>query len=214
MAKEIKFGEAARRKMVDGVDKLANVVKVTLGPKGRNVVLEQKFGAPLIVNDGVTIAKEIELEDKYENMGAKLVSQVANKTNDVAGDGTTPATVLAQAIIQEGMKNITAGANPVFVRRCIEKAIKAATDKLKEITRPVTSKEEIAQVAAISAGDEIGKCRQRGKVVTKVLLPWRVRGLETELEVVEGMQFDHGYLSSYMVTDTEKRLLNLINHIS
>lgn len=215
MAKEIIFGEEARRKMVDGVDKLANVVKVTLGPKGRNVVLEKKFGAPQIVNDGVTIAKEIELEDKYENMGARLVAEVANKTNDVAGDGTTTATVLAQAIIREGLKNITAGANPIFVRRGIEKAIKAATEELKKISRPVTSKEEIAQVASISAGDqEIGKliAEAMEKVGNEgVITLEESRGLETELEVVEGMQFDRGYLSSYMVTDTEKMVAELDN---
>lgn len=215
MAKEIKFGEQARQKMLDGVNKLADVVKVTLGPKGRNVVLEQKFGAPLIVNDGVTIAKEIELEDKFENMGAQLVAQVASKTNDVAGDGTTTATVLAQAIISEGLKNITAGANPVFVRRGIEKAIKVATDELHKISRHVTNKEEIAQVAAISAGDaEIGKliAEAMEKVGNEgVITLEESRGLETELEVVEGMQFDRGYLSPYMATDTDKMVAELDN---
>lgn len=208
MAKEIKFGEEARRKMLDGVNKLADVVKVTLGPKGRNVVLEQSFSAPLIVNDGVTIAKEIKLEDKYENMGAQLVSQVATKTNDIAGDGTTTATVLAQAMIQEGLKNITAGANPMIVRRGIDKAIKVAVEELKSISRTIKSQEEIAQVAAISAGDnEVGKLiAQAMEKVGKegVITLEESRGLETELEVVEGMQFDRGYLSPYMATNPDK----------
>ncbi|MDF2699396.1 MAG: 60 kDa chaperonin [Haloplasmataceae bacterium] len=208
MAKDIKFGEDARRKMLDGVNKLADVVKVTLGPKGRNVVLEQQFGAPLIVNDGVTIAKEIKLLDKYENMGAQLVAQVASKTNDVAGDGTTTATVLAQAMIKEGLKNITAGANPMVVRRGIEKAIKVAVEELKKNSKQVQTKEEIAQVAAISAGDdEVGKliAEAMEKVGNEgVITLEESRGLETELEVVEGMQFDRGYLSPYMVTNSDK----------
>jgi chaperonin GroEL len=215
MAKEIKFGEDARRKMLDGVNKLANVVKVTLGPKGRNVVLEQKFTAPLIVNDGVTIAKEIELKDRYENMGAKLVAQVASKTNDIAGDGTTTATVLAQAIIQEGLKNITAGANPIIVRRGIDQAIKVAVEELKKNSRQISSKEEIAQVAAISAGDmEVGQliAEAMEKVGNEgVITLEESRGLETELEVVEGMQFDRGYLSPYMATNTEKMIAELDN---
>ncbi len=208
MAKEIKFGEDARRKMLDGVNKLADVVKVTLGPKGRNVVLEQSFSAPMIVNDGVTIAREIKLEDKYENMGAQLVALVASKTNDIAGDGTTTATVLAQAMIKEGLKNIASGANPMMVRRGIEKATKVAVEELKNISRPIQSKKEIAQVAAISAGDEeVGKliAEAMEKVGNEgVITLEESRGLETELEVVEGMQFDRGYLSSYMVTNSDK----------
>jgi chaperonin GroEL len=213
MAKEIKFGEEARRKMLDGVNKLADVVKVTLGPKGRNVVLEQSFSAPMIVNDGVTIAKEIKLEDKYENMGAQLVAQVATKTNDIAGDGTTTATVLAQAMIKEGLKNITSGANPIVVRRGIDKAIKVATDELQKISRKIQGKEEIAQVAAISAGDEeVGKliAEAMEKVGNEgVITLEESRGLETELEVVEGMQFDRGYLSPYMVTNSDKMISEL-----
>jgi chaperonin GroEL len=208
MAKDIKFGEEARRKMLDGVNKLADVVKVTLGPKGRNVVLEQAFGAPLIVNDGVTIAKEIKLEDKYENMGAQLVAQVASKTNDIAGDGTTTATVLAQAMIKEGLKNITAGANPMIVRRGIDQAIKVCVNELKEISRTINSKDDIASVAAISAGDaEVGRliAEAMEKVGNEgVITLEESRGLETELEVVEGMQFDRGYLSPYMVTNSDK----------
>lgn len=208
MAKDIKFGEEARRKMLDGVNKLADLVKVTLGPKGRNVVLEQSFSAPMIVNDGVTIAKEIKLADNFENMGAQLVAQVATKTNDIAGDGTTTATVLAQAMIKEGLKNITAGANPMVVRRGIEKAVKIAIDELKKTSRPINSKEEISQVAAISAGDdEVGKliAEAMEKVGNEgVITLEESRGLETELEVVEGMQFDRGYLSPYMATNTDK----------
>jgi len=215
MAKEIKFGEDARRKMLDGVNKLADVVKVTLGPKGRNVVLEQSFSAPMIVNDGVTIAKEIKLEDKYENMGAQLVAQVATKTNDIAGDGTTTATVLAQAMIQEGLKNIASGANPIMVRRGIEKAVKVAILELEKISRKIQSKEEIAQVAAISASDEeVGQliAEAMEKVGNEgVITLEESRGLETELEVVEGMQFDRGYLSPYMVTNSDKMIAELSN---
>jgi len=208
MAKEIKFGEDARRAMLRGVDKLADAVKVTLGPKGRNVVLEKKFGSPLITNDGVTIAKEIELEDPYENMGAQLVKEVATKTNDVAGDGTTTATVLAQALIREGLKNVTAGANPVGIRRGIEKAVNAAVDELKKIAKPVAGRNNIAQVAAISAADEsvgtliadaMEKVGNDGVITVE-----ESKGFQTELEVVEGMQFDRGYISHYMVTDTDK----------
>ncbi|MPR75171.1 chaperonin GroEL, partial [Listeria monocytogenes] len=208
MAKDIKFSEDARRAMLRGVDQLANAVKVTLGPKGRNVVLEKKFGSPLITNDGVTIAKEIELEDPFENMGAKLVSEVASKTNDVAGDGTTTATVLAQAMIQEGLKNVTAGANPVGVRRGIEKAVATAIEELKAISKPIESKESIAQVAAISSGDE-----EVGKLIAEamervgndgVITIEESKGFATELDVVEGMQFDRGYTSPYMVTDSDK----------
>ncbi|KGL37405.1 chaperonin GroL [Listeria newyorkensis] len=208
MAKDIKFSEDARRAMLRGVDQLANAVKVTLGPKGRNVVLEKKFGSPLITNDGVTIAKEIELEDPFENMGAKLVSEVASKTNDVAGDGTTTATVLAQAMIQEGLKNVTAGANPVGIRRGIERAVATAITELKEISKPIEGKESIAQVAAISSGDE-----EVGQLIAEamervgndgVITIEESKGFATELDVVEGMQFDRGYSSPYMVTDPDK----------
>ncbi|WEG12499.1 chaperonin GroEL [Pullulanibacillus sp. KACC 23026] len=208
MAKEIKFSEDARRAMLRGVDALADAVKVTLGPKGRNVVLEKKFGSPLITNDGVTIAKEIELEDKFENMGAQLVSEVASKTNDVAGDGTTTATVLAQAMIREGLKNVTSGANPMVIRRGIEKAVKAAVEELKSISKPIEGKSSIAQVAAISAADEevgqlIAEAMERvgndGVITTE-----ESKGFATELEVVEGMQFDRGYASPYMITDSDK----------
>ena len=208
MAKEIKFGEEARRGMLRGVDKLADAVKVTLGPKGRNVVLEKKFGSPLITNDGVTIAKEIELEDAFENMGAKLVSEVASKTNDVAGDGTTTATVLAQAMIREGLKNVTAGANPVGIRKGIEKAVAAAVEELKAISKPIEGKASIAQVAAISSADE-----EVGELIAEamervgndgVITIEESKGFSTELDVVEGMQFDRGYASPYMVTDSDK----------
>ncbi|RAK15202.1 chaperonin GroEL [Anoxybacillus vitaminiphilus] len=208
MAKEIKFSEEARRAMLRGVDKLADAVKVTLGPKGRNVVLEKKFGSPLITNDGVTIAKEIELEDPFENMGAKLVAEVASKTNDVAGDGTTTATVLAQAMIREGLKNVTAGANPMGIRKGIEKAVAVAVEELKAISKPIQGKESIAQVAAISAADEevgnlIAEAMERvGK--DGVITLEESKGFTTELDVVEGMQFDRGYASPYMITDTEK----------
>ncbi|MGY4797622.1 chaperonin GroEL [Lysinibacillus sp. FSL K6-0057] len=208
MAKDIKFSEDARSLMLQGVDKLANTVKVTLGPKGRNVVLEKKFGSPLITNDGVTIAKEIELENPYENMGAKLVAEVASKTNEIAGDGTTTATVLAQAIIREGLKNVTAGANPVGIRKGIDKAVAAALTELHAISRPVSNKEEIAQVAAISAADD-----EVGQLIAEamervgndgVITIEESKGFTTELDVVEGMQFDRGYASHYMVTDTDK----------
>ena len=215
MAKEIKFSADARAAMVRGVDILADTVKVTLGPKGRNVVLEKSFGSPLITNDGVTIAKEIDLEDHFENMGAKLVSEVASKTNDIAGDGTTTATVLTQAIVREGLKNVTAGANPIGIRRGIEKAVATAVEELKAIAQPVANKEAIAQVAAVSSrsekvGDYISEAMERvGK--DGVITIEESRGMETELEVVEGMQFDRGYLSQYMVTDNEKMMAELEN---
>jgi len=208
MAKDIKFSEEARRSMLRGVDALANAVKVTLGPKGRNVVLEKKFGSPLITNDGVTIAKEIELEDAFENMGAKLVAEVASKTNDIAGDGTTTATVLAQAMIREGLKNVTAGANPMGIRKGIEEAVKVAVEELQAISKPIESKESIAQVAAISAADE-----EVGQLIAEamervgndgVITIEESKGFTTELDVVEGMQFDRGYASPYMVTDSDK----------
>lgn len=208
MAKEIKFSEDARRAMLRGVDALANAVKVTLGPKGRNVVLEKKFGSPLITNDGVSIAKEIELEDAFENMGAQLVKEVATKTNDVAGDGTTTATVLAQAMIREGLKNVTAGANPMVIRKGIEKAVKAAVEELKVISKPIEGKQSIAQVASISsADDEVGQliAEAMEKVGNDgVITVEESKGFVTELEVVEGMQFDRGYVSPYMITDTDK----------
>ncbi|GAA5346993.1 chaperonin GroEL [Planifilum fimeticola] len=208
MAKDIKFSEEARRSMLRGVDALADAVKVTLGPKGRNVVLEKKFGSPLITNDGVTIAKEIELEDPFENMGAQLVKEVATKTNDVAGDGTTTATVLAQAIIREGLKNVAAGANPMVLRKGIEKAVNAAVDEIKKIAKPIEGKDSIAQVAAISANDEeIGKliAEAMEKVGNDgVITVEESKGFTTELEVVEGMQFDRGYISPYMITDSDK----------
>ncbi|EFU73442.1 chaperonin GroL [Enterococcus italicus DSM 15952] len=208
MAKDIKFAEDARAAMLRGVDKLADTVKVTLGPKGRNVVLEKGFGSPLITNDGVTIAKDIELEDHFENMGAKLVSEVASKTNDIAGDGTTTATVLTQAIVREGLKNVTAGANPLGIRRGIELATKTAVEQLHAISSIVNTKEAIAQVAAVSSGSE-----QVGRYIADamekvgndgVITIEESKGIETELDVVEGMQFDRGYLSQYMVTDNDK----------
>ena len=215
MVKEIKFSEDARASMLRGVDILANTVKVTLGPKGRNVVLEKAFGSPLITNDGVTIAKEIELEDHFENMGAKLVAEVASKTNDIAGDGTTTATVLTQAIVREGLKNVTAGANPVGIRRGIELATRAAVEELHKISRPVESKEAIAQVAAISSGSqEVGSliAEAMEKVGNDgVITIEESKGIETELDVVEGMQFDRGYLSQYMVTDNDKMVAHLDN---
>ena len=215
MSKEIKFSSDARSAMVRGVDILADTVKVTLGPKGRNVVLEKSFGSPLITNDGVTIAKEIELEDHFENMGAKLVSEVASKTNDIAGDGTTTATVLTQAIVREGIKNVTAGANPIGIRRGIETAVAAAVEALKNNAIPVSSKEAIAQVAAVSSRSEkVGKyISEAMEKVGKdgVITIEESRGMETELEVVEGMQFDRGYLSQYMVTDNEKMVADLEN---
>ena len=215
MAKDIKFSADARTAMVRGVDILADTVKVTLGPKGRNVVLEKSFGSPLITNDGVTIAKEIELEDHFENMGAKLVSEVASKTNDIAGDGTTTATVLTQAIVREGIKNVTAGANPIGIRRGIEKAVAAAVEELKAQSKAVDGKDDIAQVASVSsrsekvgqyiseAMDEVG---ENGVITIE-----ESRGMETELDVVKGMQFDRGYLSQYLVTDTEKMIADLEN---
>ena len=215
MSKEIKFSSDARSAMVRGVDILADTVKVTLGPKGRNVVLEKSFGSPLITNDGVTIAKEIELEDHFENMGAKLVSEVASKTNDIAGDGTTTATVLTQAIVREGIKNVTAGANPIGIRRGIETAVAAAVEVLKNNAIPVANKEAIAQVAAVSSrsekvGEYISEAMEKvGK--DGVITIEESRGMETELEVVEGMQFDRGYLSQYMVTDSEKMVADLEN---
>ncbi|KXT88300.1 chaperonin GroEL [Streptococcus oralis] len=215
MSKEIKFSSDARSAMVRGVDILADTVKVTLGPKGRNVVLEKSFGSPLITNDGVTIAKEIELEDHFENMGAKLVSEVASKTNDIAGDGTTTATVLTQAIVREGIKNVTAGANPIGIRRGIEAAVTAAVEALKNNAIPVANKEAIAQVAAVSSrsekvGEYISEAMEKvGK--DGVITIEESRGMETELEVVEGMQFDRGYLSQYMVTDSEKMVADLEN---
>ena len=208
MAKEIKFAADARAPMLRGVDVLADTVKVTLRPKGRNVVLEKSFGSPLITNDGVTIAKEIELEDHFENMGAKLVSEVASKTNDIAGDGTTTATVLTQAIVREGLKNVTAGANPLGIRRGIELATKTAVEELHNISSVVDSKEAIAQVAAVSSGSEkVGQliADAMEKVGNDgVITIEESKGIETELDVVEGMQFDRGYLSQYMVTDNDK----------
>ncbi len=208
MAKQLKYGEEARRSLESGMNQLANTVKITLGPKGRNVVLEKKYGAPLITNDGVTIAKEIELEDPFENMGAQLVREVATKTNDVAGDGTTTATLLAQAIIREGMKNVAAGANPMGIKRGIEAAVDEAIAGLKKISKPVENKQAIAQVASISAGDE-----RVGELISDamekvgndgVITIEESKTMKTELNVVEGMQFDRGYASAYMVTDTDK----------
>lgn len=213
MAKDLKFSEDARQAMLRGVDKLANAVKVTIGPKGRNVVLDKEYAAPLITNDGVTIAKEIELEDPYENMGAKLVQEVANKTNEIAGDGTTTATVLAQAMIQEGLKNVTSGANPVGLRQGIDKAVKVAIEALHDISQKVENKNEIAQVGAISAADEeiglyiseaMDKVGNDGVITIE-----ESSGFNTELEVVEGMQFDRGYQSPYMVTDSDKMTAEL-----
>ncbi|MDO5112593.1 MAG: chaperonin GroEL [Clostridia bacterium] len=208
MAKQLKYGEEARRALGAGIDALANTVKITLGPKGRNVVLDKKYGAPLITNDGVTIAKEIELEDAFENMGAQLVKEVATKTNDVAGDGTTTATLLAQAIIREGMKNVAAGANPMEVKRGIEAAVAEAVDGLKDISVSVKSKQDIAQVASISASDEkvgalvadaMEKVGNDGVITVE-----ESKTMKTELNIVEGMQFDRGYASAYMVTDADK----------
>ena len=215
MAKEIKFGEEARRSMERGINQLADTVKVTLGPKGRNVVLDKKFGAPLITNDGVTIAREIELEDKYENMGAQLVKEVATKTNDVAGDGTTTATLLAQAIIREGLKNVAAGANPMILQKGIKSAVNTAVEEIKRFSKIVESKESIAQVASISAGDEeIGSLiAEAMEKVGKdgVITVEESRSMGTTLDVVEGMQFDRGYVSPYMVTDTEKMVAEYEN---
>lgn len=208
MAKEIKFNEDARRSLLKGIDKLADTVKVTLGPKGRNVVLDKKFGTPSITNDGVTIAREIELEDPFENMGAQLLKEVATKTQDVAGDGTTTATLLAQSIIHEGMKNVVAGANPIIVKKGIEKSVKTVVDQIKTFSKSVETKEAIAQVASISAADEeIGQLiAEAMEKVGKdgVITVEESKGMGTTLEVVEGMEFDRGYISPYMVTDTEK----------
>ena len=208
MAKQIKFGEEARKSLLEGVNKLADTVKVTLGPKGRNVVLDKSFGAPLITNDGVTIAKEIELEDKFENMGARIVKEVSEKTNDVAGDGTTTATVLAQSMIKEGVKNVAAGADPMAMKRGIDKTVKVAVEALKGISSDVNGKEDIARVASISAnnqevGDLIAEAMEK---VSKdgVITIEESKTSNTELNVVEGMQFDKGYVSPYMVTDTDK----------
>ncbi len=217
MAKQFKYAEDARKALEKGVDTLANTVKLTLGPKGRNVVLEKKFGAPLITNDGVTIAKEIELEDPFENMGAQLIKEVSTKTNDVAGDGTTTAAVLAQAIIKEGLKNVAAGANPMALRRGIAKATELAVEELKSISKSINSKNEIASVASISAGDEtvgelISEAMERvGK--DGVITVDESKTLKTELNVVEGMQFDRGYISSYMVTNTDKMEAELENPV-
>ncbi|MDR0899670.1 MAG: chaperonin GroEL [Lactobacillaceae bacterium] len=215
MAKEVRFSEDARKRMVAGVDKLANTVKTTIGPKGRNVVLEQSYGAPTITNDGVTIAKAIELEDHFENMGAKLVAEVASKTNDIAGDGTTTATVLTQAIVNEGMKNVTAGANPVGIRQGIEKATAAAVEALAKISKDVKTKEDIQQIASISAAnEEVGSliADAMEKVGNDgVITIEESKGIETTLDVVEGMQFDRGYMSQYFVTDNDKMEANLDN---
>ncbi len=208
MAKQIIYGEEARKALQAGVDKLANTVKITLGPKGRNVVLDKKYGAPLITNDGVTIAKEIELEDPFENMGAQLVKEVSTKTNDVAGDGTTTATLLAQALIREGMKNVTAGANPMVVRKGMAKAVETAVECLKKNAKPVSSSKDIARIGTISSGDEeVGKfiADAMEKVTSDgVITVEESKIAVTEAEVVEGMQFDRGYISPYMVTDTDK----------
>jgi chaperonin GroEL len=208
MAKQIKFNENARRALLKGIDQLADTVKVTLGPKGRNVVLDKKFGTPTITNDGVTIAREIELEEPFENMGAQLIKEVATKTQDVAGDGTTTATLLAQAIIHEGMKNVVAGANPMLVKRGIKKAVDLIVEEIKTFSKPVETKEAIAQVASISADDaEIGELiAEAMEKVGKdgVITVEESRTMGTTLDVVEGMEFDRGYISPYMVTDTEK----------
>jgi len=208
MAKDILFGEEARRALERGINQLADTVRITLGPKGRNVVLDKKYGSPLITNDGVTIAKEIELDDRFENMGAQLVKEVATKTNDVAGDGTTTATLLAQAIVREGMKNVAAGANPMILRRGIEKAVNAAVDGIKEISQKVRGKDDIARVASVSANDDVigNLIADAMEKVTNdgVITVEESKTMGTSLEVVEGMQFDRGYISAYMITDTEK----------
>ena len=215
MAKELYYGEDARRKLLAGIDELANTVKITLGPKGRNVLIEKKFGSPLITNDGVTIAREIELEDAVENMGAQLVKEVATKTNDVAGDGTTTATLLAQAILHEGFKNVAAGANPMDLRKGINGAVEVAVEEIKNISKKVENKDSIAQVASVSAGDnEIGSliAEAMEKVGTDgVITVEESKSMGTTLEVVEGMQFDRGYLSAYMVTDADKMEANMQN---
>ena len=208
MAKQLLYAEEARHALERGVNTLANAVKITLGPKGRNVVLEREYGSPTITNDGVTIAKEIELEDPFENMGAQLAKEVATKTNDIAGDGTTTATLLAQAMVREGMKNVAAGANPMILKRGIEKAVNAIVDEIKKVSKPVDSKDDITQVASISADDEeIGKLIAEamdkvGKDGVITVEEWQ--GIGTNLEIVEGMQFDRGYISAYMITDSEK----------
>lgn len=208
MAKDLYYGEDARRKLQAGVDKLADTVKITLGPKGRNVLINKSFGSPLITNDGVTIAREIELEDSVENMGAQLVKEVATKTNDIAGDGTTTATLLAQVIIKEGFKNVAAGANPMVLRKGIQGAVETAVEKIKELSKKVETKESIAQVAAVSAADDTigGLIAEAMEKVGKdgVITVEESKSLGTTLDVVEGMQFDRGYLSAYMVSDTEK----------
>src|SRR5699024_9952189 len=213
MAKEIKFGENARRSMEKGINKLADTTKITLGPKGRNVVLDKSFGAPLITNDGVTIAREIELEDRYENMGAQLVKEVSTKTQDVAGDGTTTATLLAQAIIREGLKNVAAGANPIILQDGIHKAVEKTVEEIREFSKEVKTKEDVAQVASISAGD-----KETGNLIAEamekvgndgVITVEESQSMGTTLEVVEGMQFDRGYVSHYMVTDTDKMIAEM-----
>ncbi len=215
MAKEIKYGAEARKALEAGVNQLADTVRVTLGPKGRNVVLDKSFGTPLITNDGVTIAKDIELEDAFENMGAQIVKEVATKTNDVAGDGTTTATVLAQAMINEGMKNLAAGANPIILRKGMQKATECAVEAIKDMSSTITGKNQIAKVAAISAGDEnVGEmvAEAMEKVSTNgVITIEESKTMQTELDLVEGMQFDRGYLSAYMATDMDKMVAELDN---
>ena len=215
MAKEIKYGAEARKALEAGVNQLADTVRVTLGPKGRNVVLSKSYGSPLITNDGVTIAKDIELEDAFENMGAQIVKEVATKTNDVAGDGTTTATVLAQAMINEGMKNLAAGANPIVLRKGMKKACDAAVASISEMSEKITGKEQIAKVASISAGDE-----EVGQMVADamekvsndgVITIEESKSMKTELDLVEGMQFDRGYVSAYLATDMEKMVAELDN---